>query len=485
MSKDEEVPGASPVDVQNVQQMEEVSQELQELQVSVSESQSDQNTAFLCSQLAHKLGLPADWHVTTVCDSQQELNAILNERVNISERPPATAIVDNIFARTDASTTPMVAVSSNVISPSTDNDTTIQNTPLCKGRKRPLSDSSFSDSDTSIAKPKSKIPNKRVTFFFQKTKNSNASASTPSTNNRNGEPDHETYRVIEEASTFWLEAMNSLRSQRRNLIRAQSIEDQVQAGATPLTSYGLTIGQQHYQQPLHPELVMMVHTQARDLSIKEASLLREKAASNARQASYFLKTVADIYKDQKNADFNKAESKAIGIATLGGRREREAQNKITQDFDAIRPRSDGEWARALSRRRFAAPPQERSARRSRSRSRSRSGGRGRASRGATRGNRRPGPSRPQYGRSRSPPRRSPRRFNRQGRGREQARMGTDRPPVARASTSQRFTAPNNQAGASTSTAPRQQRREGDFEIDLPSLNPRERALIMALRKPEL
>ena len=73
--------------------------------------------------------------------------------------------------------------------------------------------------------------------------------------------------MLEEAATFWLEGMNFLRCQRHNLIRAQAIKDQVHSNAVPLTSYGLIIGQQHFQVPMHAELVQLAHSQAQDFAL--------------------------------------------------------------------------------------------------------------------------------------------------------------------------------------------------------------------------
>ena len=218
-----------------------------------------------------------------------------------------------------------------------------------------------------------------------------------------------------------------------------------------------------------------------------------------------MKTVKDIYIDNNNPDFSKAENKAAGIATLGGRREQETQNKIAQEQDQIRPRTDDEWAKALSHRKFFVAPQERVPQRSRSHSHSCSRGRGRGN--PNNDNRRQGnynPNmdnrrqgnyiRPQTIRSRSPcrsPHRSPHRLNqqqKQGRGRDQVRMGSTRPQKPRASNSQRSFAPNpnnnnNEPTPSTSTAP-YPARGGQPDIDMSMLNDKERALIHALRQPD-
>ena len=303
-------------------------------------SQSDANTAFLCSQLATKLGLSPDWNTNNI-NSPLELNFNNPERsvFMLRENTSASSLV-NEQTHSKEVTSP-----TNTDARSNPSDTTVNTTivePSDKGRKRIHSDdSSLSDIENSAHKPASKIP-KTVTFHFQKGKQNTSSNNKPTpTVEQDGEdtPSNtdDDYYIIQPAETFWLEAMRHLRDQRRNLIRAVALEDQVNDGLTPLSAYGLQLAQQHYEFPMNSELVDLAHTQARDFAILEARLLREKAASDGCQANYFLDTVRKVYLDKGNDDFPKAEAKAVAIAALGGRREKDNQAKMLDMQERSRP----------------------------------------------------------------------------------------------------------------------------------------------------
>ena len=109
--------------------------------VAVSASPSDSNTAFLCSQLAQKLGITPDWKSATTPNSPKELDDQLNDRntIMLRQETPSSSTLYN----PDGVVISHSSLNENVFDNSNDNSTTIlvDSRDICS-RKRPLPDSS-------------------------------------------------------------------------------------------------------------------------------------------------------------------------------------------------------------------------------------------------------------------------------------------------------------------------------------------------------
>ena len=107
--------------------------------------------------LTQQLGLTADWKIANNPNSAKELEELLNDRNTIILRQdtPSASHAHN----SDGVTTPHYSLNDNVFD-NLDSTITIVDNKNNHTRKRPWSDSSYSDTDINICKPVAKLANK-------------------------------------------------------------------------------------------------------------------------------------------------------------------------------------------------------------------------------------------------------------------------------------------------------------------------------------
>lgn len=277
------------------------------------------------------------------------------------------------------------------------------NKPPSKRKREDSSAESLSQSISDIAiRDVNKPVTKQVTFSLQNSANEGGATNQPSTST-------DQYQVINSASPIWHLALQHKTYEQRAYLRSTALKEKIDQKSPPLWCFGLDKIPE-YMNPLSEELWEMMQRQAMEVAEHCYIKLIEKQLEQESIAKSHLNITKQMYDQENNDGFPKAEERLVGI--IGAYRAQEKQ-KITNIYardEAKKPKDTTGWLQAMSNRSALLQPAPREpSNRYRGNTSTRSGGSKR--RRSNSGNRRQAPSsQRRRERSRTPERRSRTRY---------------------------------------------------------------------------